>query len=338
MDNNLLEKIGSTAKKIVEYTRFAFKNQRQLIWAGAGFFVFIFFLSFIAPPRNFMIQSYVDIEEGSSLRDVTGVLAKEGYIKSGQFFEFFVVLFGRQKGVKAGEYFFEHKITSAEIAWRLVRGDTRVAPIPVTFFEGATVDEMAWVLGQMIPDFNTELFLQLAKSKEGYLFPDTYHFKRGVSPERVIEVLERTFLDKTTEMLPLFEESGRSIDELVIMASIIEKESSRNYEEKRTIAGILWKRLSIDMALQVDATLKYITGRGSAQLTYEDLGDDYPYNTYTRRGLPPGPIGNPGIDALKAAADPIKTDYLFYLHGKDGQVRYAKTHAGHVSNINNYLR
>lgn len=337
MENTLLEKIGYYFKKIISSVRFATETQGELVWAGLAFFVFIFLLSFIAPPRSFMIQTYVEIEEGSSLRSVSELFSEEEYIKSGQLFEFFVVLFGRQKGVKAGEYFFEQRITSLEMAWRLVRGDTRVAPVSVTFFEGATVDEMAWVLGENLYKFDKEKFIKLAKPKEGYLFPDTYYFKKKTSPEEIIDILERTFIDKTTEMLSFFEESGRSIDELVIMASILEKEAANIYEEKRTIAGILWKRISIDMPLQVDATLKYVTGKGSAQLTNKDLQTDFPYNTYTNRGLPPGPIGNPGEDALKAAANPSASEYLFYLHDKNGGIHYGKNHTEHLRNRRDHL-
>jgi UPF0755 protein len=338
MEETFIEKIGKIAKQAIELSKNAFTSQRQLLWAGFAFFVFISLLSFIAPPKNFATQSYTEIEEGATLSAISLQLKEDSYIKSRQAFEAFVVMFGRQKGVKAGEYFFEHKITSLEIAWRLVKGDTKVAPIPVTFFEGSTVDEMTWVLGEMIPGFDTETFKELAKNKEGYLFPDTYYFKRKVTPEQVIESLERRFDEKVEELLPLFEEFGRSVDDVVIMASIIEKEASRDFEEKRTIAGILWKRMSINMALQVDATLKYETGRGSAQLTNEDLRDDHKYNTYTNLGLPPTPIGNPGEDALRATMTPIQTDYLFYLHGKDGQIRYAETHDGHLRNKRNYLR
>jgi UPF0755 protein len=338
MNINLLERVGKYIRILIQHIKYAFVYQKNLVIAGALFFVFVTLLSFVAPPRNFNPQSYVLIEQGATLSSISALLKEEGYIKYRQFFEIFVILFGKQKGVKAEEYFLERKITAIELAWRMVQGDTRVVPVPVTFFEGMTIEEMSSQLEIAFADFDTELFLRLAKGKEGYLFPDTYYFKRKVTPSEVIEVMERTFIVRTEELMTLFEESGRSIDELVIMASIIEKEAYRDKTEQRTIAGILWKRLSIDMPLQVDATLRYVTGKGSAQLTNEDLQTDFAFNTYTRKGLPPAPIGNPGLNTLRAAADPIETDYLFYLHGKDGQVRYARTHEGHLQNIRNYLR
>lgn len=337
MKRTLIEQLGRVRHlffKIAPHVH----EQRHLAFAGIGFFIFVTLVSFIAPPRSFPTQSYIDIKQGTNLRDITAQLQEEHYIKSGQFFEFFVVLFKRQKGVQAGEYFFENKITSIQIAWRLVRGETKIAPVPVTFFEGETVAEMAERLGNALPEFDTELFLRLAQNKEGYLFPDTYFFKRKITPEEVIEILGRTFIEKTESLLPLFEESGKSIDDIVTMASIIEKEASRNFEEKKIISGILWKRIDIGMALQVDATLKYETGRGSAQLTTEDLQDDHPYNTYTNTGLPPTPIGNPGIQSLIAAAEPESSPYLFYLHGRDGAVRYGKTYDEHTANRRKYLK
>ncbi len=336
-DKTFIEKIGSWTKSFFEALVPEIKAQKSILLAGLLFFVFISLLSFVAPPRNYPIQTYLEIPSGSSLSSVSRDLAESEYIKSEQIFKFFVVLFGRQKGIKAGEYFFEHKISLVEIAWRMVHGDTRVAPVSVTFFEGATVEEMAEVLTDRLFEFDKDYFLELARSKEGYLFPDTYHFKKKSNPEEIVEILEKTFIEKTDPLLPLFEESGRSIDEIVIMASIIEKEAAHNLEEKKTISGILWKRISIDMPLQVDATLKYITGKGSAQLTNEDLQTDYPYNTYTNKGLPPGPISNPGVMALKAAAEPIETSYLYYLHDNSGNVYYAKNHGGHLQNRRNYL-
>ncbi len=124
----------------------------------------------------------------------------------------------------------------------------------------------------------------------------------------------------------------------MIMASIIQAEAHAGYEEKQIISGILWNRLSKGMRLQVDATLKYYTGRGSADLTISDLSDDHPYNTYTRGGLPPTPIGNPGIDAIRAALHPKASEYLFYLHDSDGKIRYASTFEEHKKNISAYLK
>ncbi|MDQ5953030.1 MAG: hypothetical protein QG551_258, partial [Patescibacteria group bacterium] len=107
---------------------------------------------------------------------------------------------------------------------------------------------------------------------------------------------------------------------------------------QQTISGILWKRIDKGMRLQVDATLKYITGKPSSRLTLKDLGEDHPYNTYTNDGLPPGPIGSPSLKAIKSALYPIPSPYFFYLHDNSGGVHYAVNFDQHKQNKNNYLR
>jgi UPF0755 protein len=121
------------------------------------------------------------------------------------------------------------------------------------------------------------------------------------------------------------------------MASIVEEEG-KNFLDKRMIAGILWKRLDIKMPLQVDAVFRYWNGKHSFTLSTEDLKEDSPYNTYTRIGLPPTPITNPGLESIKATINYRKSNYLYYLTGKDGKMYYATNHADHVSNKEKYLK
>jgi UPF0755 protein len=121
------------------------------------------------------------------------------------------------------------------------------------------------------------------------------------------------------------------------MASILEAEA-RTTETRKIISGILWKRMEIGMPLQVDAPFQYIIGKNTFQLTTNDLKFDSPYNTYKYKGLPPGPIGNPGLDAISATVNPIKTNYLYYLSDVRGNMHYAKTFAEHVINKEKYLK
>jgi len=137
-------------------------------------------------------------------------------------------------------------------------------------------------------------------------------------------------------------EEGKKLEktreEIIIMASILEKEASNNLEQKQIISGILWKRIHIGMLLQVDAPFLYERGKESSQLSRADLKKDSLYNTYVHKGLTPTPIGNPGYDSLYAAAHPIQSEYLFYLHGSDGKVHYAKNHTEHVTNKQKYIK
>ena len=130
---------------------------------------------------------------------------------------------------------------------------------------------------------------------------------------------------------------GKSLEEIIIMASIIEKEASGD-DDRKLISGILWKRQSIGMALQVDATFKYILGKESRDLTVADLKVDSPFNTYTNKGLPPSPICNPGLKSIMAALEPETSPYIYYLHSSDGNVYFAKNFEEHKKNKANYLK
>ena len=151
--------------------------------------------------------------------------------------------------------------------------------------------------------------------------------------------MQDTFDKKVrTALAKDIEDSGKTMTEIITMASIIQDEAHDDYVEKQMISGILWKRIDKGMRLQVDATLRYVNGKTSGQMTNADLTFDHEYNTYTRAGLPPTPIGNPGVDSIKAAIYPKSSEYFFYLHASSGQVYYAETFEGHKKNINQYLR
>ena len=130
---------------------------------------------------------------------------------------------------------------------------------------------------------------------------------------------------------------GKSESDVIKMASILENEA-RLYESRQIVAGILWKRISLKIALQVDAAFKYINGKTTEDLTLDDLKINSPYNTYNRLGLPPTPISNPGLLAIKAAVNPIKTQYLYFLSDKSGNMHYAITLEEHAENKWKYLK
>jgi UPF0755 protein len=158
---------------------------------------------------------------------------------------------------------------------------------------------------------------------EGYLFPDTYEVSKNPDCKEVILAMLSNFDKKLTEdMRSQIQKQGKSIFDVVIMASIIEKEV-RIESDKKMVSSILWKRISINMPLQVDATVNYITGKSDPSVLIKDTKIDSPYNTYKYRGLPMGPISNPGIGSILAAMNPVKTDYLFYL--SNGATYYSKT-------------
>jgi len=181
-------------------------------------------------------------------------------------------------------------------------------------------------------------------SLEGYLFPDTYRVFASSSPEEIIDRLLRNFdLKLNEEMRAEIKRQGKTIHEIITMASIIEKEapifSQKSSEDAKIISGIFWNRLEIGMALQTDASLSYIFEDKKPTHIGEELKVDSPYNSYLYRGLPPGPISNPGLIAIEAAIYPTKTDYFYFLTPLDGsRVYYAKNYQEHLNNKYKYLK
>jgi len=181
-------------------------------------------------------------------------------------------------------------------------------------------------------------------SLEGYLFPDTYRVFASSTPEEVIQRLLNNFATKITEeMVREIKRQGKTLHEIITMASIIEKEApifnQTSREDAKIISGIFWNRLNIGMALQSDATLSYIFEDNKPVHSGDELKVDSPYNSYLYRGLPPGPICNPGLIAIEAAIYPIETDYFYFLTPLDGsRVYYAKTYQEHLNNKYKYLK
>ncbi|MEN9614404.1 MAG: hypothetical protein RLZZ347_711 [Candidatus Parcubacteria bacterium] len=296
----------------------------------------IFYGLFWRPPGAFPKQAFVHIVSGRGLSSVADELYAKHLIISPFWLKTFVVLSGGSKKVFAGDYAFPTPENLFSISARITSGDSRLEPIKVTIPEGTSVKEMAKIFDDVLPLFDTKEFLKLAESKEGFLFPDTYYFLPNETAKTVVLAMEKNFTRATNTIKSELTAFKKPLKDVVIMASLIEEEA-RTTETRRIVAGILWKRLSLGMPLQVDAVFPYINGKNTFQLTIDDLAIDSPYNTYKYKGLPVGPISSPGLDALKATLSPIKTPYLFYLSDKEGNMHYAKTFEEHVANKEKYL-
>ncbi len=294
------------------------------------------FRTFLAAPRDFPVPYHLTIERGQTLFSISRELSDAHVIKSTRLFELFMIGFGSEKNVSEGEYYFAKPVSVVEVALRIAGRQFGIDRKKVTFPEGFTNKQMASRLEQALPNFDTELFLTLAHEYEGYLFPDTYSFFPSITPDVVVGILKRNFATQTADLEPLFRTSNRKRTDVIIMASIIEKEAN-SAEEMPIIAGILWKRIDEGKPLQVDAPFLYTLAKSSSELTRKDLASDSLYNTYKHKGLPPTPISNPGLDAIKAALQPVESPYYFYLHDKDGVIHYASTYAQHKKNIQKYL-
>jgi UPF0755 protein len=290
------------------------------------------------PPRDFDSETIVTIPIGTNGRAVMQRLEDVNIIRSAQFGLLIATLQGSANTLVAGEYQFTNQIPTTKVVQRIAQGEFGISRTKVTLLEGWNNQEFAHELATRLPEFNEEEFLADLRVVQGTMFPDTYFFKHTDTTDTVIQTIQNNFT-KRTQQLPeaIGRARSRSLTEIIIMASILEREAV-NVPDAHIISDILWSRIDAGMPLQVDATLKYATGRGSHELTLTDLRTDGPWNTYTRRGLPPGAIGNPGIDMIIAALTPKENDYVYYLHDNNGTPYYARTHAEHVQNKQRYLR
>ena len=286
-------------------------------------------------PRNFPVGETVTIPQGVTTEQIADILYKENVIESKKLYIGLTRFFFNSNKLKAGDYFFSNKVGPIIVAYRVASGVHGVTPATITFAEGLTIRVMAQLVEKKFPHIQAEEFAKRAEGLEGYLFPNTYNFAPNVSAQTIIDTMYREF-QKQIKILEEEVPFDKPLSDVVILASIIEKEA-RQLETKRIVAGILWQRIEIGMALQVDAVFGYILGRETFHPSFQDLEIDSPYNTYKNRGLPPGPISNPGIDSLRAAIDPIESNYLFYLTGNDGTMYYAQTFDGHRKNRVLYL-
>lgn len=289
----------------------------------------------LAPSSGFPTHELLVIEEGATLAETASMLEAHKVVRSAILLEAITRITGNGDSVRAGTYYFETPRNTFEISSRISNGIYGIEGERITFIEGMTVREMADTLERELPSFDRDAFIELAKDKEGYLFPDTYFILPGTPPEKIVSLLEETFTARTST---LFETHKTTLTkhEVLTLASLLEKEA-RGLSDKRRVAGIIMNRLSIDMRLQVDAVFGYINGKSGYTPTGNDLESPSPYNTYKVTGLPPGPIANPSLESIEAALTPEETPYLYYLTGRDGAMYYGVTFEDHKENRRLYL-
>ncbi len=288
-----------------------------------------------APPATFPAGSTITIVQGASAPEIAGMLAEENIVARPSVLRFLFRISGTGGQIHFGTYRFQTPENAFSVAYRLIMGSYGIPPVRLTFVEGITVREMSAQVTAALSHIKEEEFLQAARPYEGYLFPDTYLFSPSADAASIVATMRANF-DAKIASLPVAA-SGRPLSDIVIIASLVEKEA-RTTPSRRIVAGILWNRLELGMPLQVDAVFGYIFNRDTYSPSFADLKIDSPYNTYTHIGLPPGPINNPGLDSLEAALTPTKTEYLYYLTGKDELMHYATTYAGHQANQKRYLK
>lgn len=271
----------------------------------------------------------VEIAPGTGTKAIARQLHAAQVIRQAWAFRAYVLLTGAARKLQAGEYAFPPRQPLPVVVRRLAAGDVVQRPLAVP--EGFTAAQIAERLEE-VGLFGREAFLAVvrdpalakawgvpAENLEGFLFPDTYLLTKGLSPQDVARRMVERFRTKVgQDLFAAGEKQGLKPLELITLASIIEREVAQP-EEREIVASIFYNRLRARKRLESCATVLYSQGRLAGSLSLEDLQTISPYNTYRHAGLPPGPIGNPGLAAIRAAAHPAETRYMFFVVGEDGR-------------------
>lgn len=299
--------------------------------------VMFYVRSLALPPSNFPVEAAIEITPGTSISAITKQLREAGVVKSDLMLYVVLLMKYEPANVKASTYYFDGPKNVYEVAQTLVVGDFSSGLVSFTHIEGERASHIAENASVELDGFSASKFITLASTSEGKLFPETYRIPKDFSEQELLDLMLETYEKNVTPLREQFKLIDLSEAEVITLASIIEREAN-SPESMKMVSGILQNRLRIGMGLQVDASMEYILDKPLNELTAEDLKQDTPYNTYLYRGLPPTPIGNPGLDAIKAVLEPTKTANKFYITGDDGNFYYAKTFEEHKANVAKYLR
>ena len=287
----------------------------------------------------------LDIERGAGTREIARRLQAAGVIRSRTTF---LALHYLRPGntLKAGEYSFDGPASPLDVLAKLITGavsfEVLVIPEGHNLLEIAgaveeqgfsTRAEFLWAADEvsLVADLDP-----LAKNLEGYLFPDTYHFPRHARPAQIVQAMVARFREVYAELNPA--ESGRTTHDIVTMASLVEKETSLD-EERPVVSAVFYNRLGREIPLQCDPTVIYalmLENQYDGRIRLSQLEHPSPYNTYLHRGLPPGPIANPGRASLAAALRPAESDYLYFVANAEGGHTFSRTLAEHNSAVSQY--
>jgi UPF0755 protein len=281
------------------------------------------------------------VAKGESSNKVIDKLYEKKLIKNKLFAKIYFKLSNIDKGIRYGVYSFNTSMTPVDIFDKLQKGDLDPNVVAVTIPEGYTIRQIAERLfkSEVIKDvdgfideaqtgvFKYDFLKDIPSSRpsrlEGYLFPDTYEFKKDMSHKEIINKMLSRFESVYNSLIsPKIDELKVSPDQLMIMASLVEKEA-KVQSDRPIIAGVFYNRLKINMKLQSCATVQYVLGEPKEVLLYKDLEIESPYNTYKYTGLPVGPIGSPGMNSIEAALNPADVDYIYFVAKGDGSHYFA---------------
>jgi UPF0755 protein len=318
-----------------------------ILVAAVGAYLWV---SIKRPYRAFPAEGvFVDLPHGASSRTVSHLLAQNGVVRSAVAFEIYARRHPKRR-LQAGEYFFNRPISGHDVFWQIADG--HIYEQPFTVREGETMFDIARDLeaGKFMAasDFltaakNPELihdFAPDAKTLEGFLYPATYNLPRRPSANELTSEMVKRFMEEWSQIRSTVQIAPASglTEHVVTLASLVERETPKR-EERPLVAGVFENRLGKNMRLQCDPTVIYAleqNGQYKGTLTGADLQFDSPYNTYEHGGLPPGPIGNPGEESLRAAMEPTKTSFLYFVANTQGGHFFAATLEEHNRNVTKY--
>lgn len=288
------------------------------------------------------------VERGATMGRIAHSLEAEGLVRSALAVEWLARARGVAGELRAGDYALSPALSSRQILDRLTKG--RVVTYPVGIPEGIRATEIAQRLAKeqlarpeafLEAVADAELAKQLGvegETLEGYLYPETYRFSRGLDARAIATTMVEQFLEVWSEIGPLAAQRGMSMREVVTLASIVEKETGAA-EERPVIAAVFLNRLDRGMRLETDPAVIYGIENFDGNIKKKHLLDpSNPYNTYRHAGLPPGPIASPGADALRAVVQPAQSDYLYFVSMNDGTHKFSRSYREHVNAVNQYQK
>jgi UPF0755 protein len=309
----------------------------------AAIFIWWFWAS--APASADSKSQIFVISKGESLSAIAADLKKTGLIRNSLAFRLSVMAGGQANNVQAGSFRLNPSMTPSEIAATFTHGtlDTWL-----TFPEGWRREQIGQRLEANLKTFAMAEFLRLTENREGRLFPDTYLFPIDADTAMIQKIIDGNFDRKWSDLNREIEASGLPQNEILTLASIVEREAKAPVD-RPLVAGILLKRWQAGWPLQVDASVQYAKDSAKCSvpsvdciywepIAKADLQIKSPYNTYLNKGLPPGPICNPGLDSIKAVLEPEASEYWFYLADSSGRTHYAVSADEHAENVRRYLR
>ncbi len=315
-----------------------------------GFGFFLWLNASLKPVDNSQKEKITFvIDKGESVSAIIGRLYEQKLIKNRISFKIWVLVSGISKKIKAGSYYLSSSMSGQEVAGSLTKG---VNDRWVTIIEGLRSEQIGELLIKKGFAVDPKLWVEKMKISrlEGQLFPDSYLFPTGAGQDKILEIINKNFQKKVTDGLKeQLQGSNLKLEEVLTLASIIEREASKD-DDRKIVAGILLKRLENNWPLQVDASVQYAVSSKKCSilnspcdwwpksLTQSDLKIKSPYNTYLYTGLPPSPICNPSLSSITAVLSPEDSLFWYYISGSDGVMHYAKTHDEHIQNVQKFLK